>query len=332
MKLNQTESGDQSHRARAGGLFAAATLILSSFALGAGPAMADYPEEDIEFVVPFSAGGGSDVLARTIQKTLDDMGALPVELVIENRPGGSGAVGYSYLAQQAGNPHYLGTVSVSFFTTPILGESPVNYKDFTPVAAIAMDPYIMVVRSGSEIESIDDLRGRDALVAGTPGVVSDATLIARMLDEHLDYKIDVVPYDGSGEVISALLGGHVDVQFVNPSEGLPQIEAGEMRPIAVSSSNRLESLPDVATFQELGFDIEHAQLRGVVMPADVSEEALSYWEDTLRTLANSEEWKENYLNRYNVEAHYLDSDAFGEAMVKTSNMYETMMRELDVIE
>jgi len=309
-----------------------AGLLLALAFTAPGAAVADYPEEDITFVVPFSAGGGSDVLARTIADTLDRLDLVPVNIVIDNRPGGSGAIGYNHLAQQEGDPYYLGTVSVSFFTTPLLGESPVSYRDFTPVAAIASDPYIMAVPKDSDITSIDDLQERDRLVASTPGAVSDATMLSRMLDEHLDYEIDVVTYDGSGEEISALLGGHVDVSFLNPSEGLQQVEAGEVRAIAVSSGERLASLPDVPTFQELGFDIVHFQLRGVVMPENVPEEALEYWEDRLRRLAESDVWEENYLRRYNVEPYFLGSEEFGEEIVRTSDSYEALMRELGVID
>lgn len=315
------------------GLLLGTAAVLPVLMLSPNAAISqDYPEEDIEFVVPFSSGGGSDILARNIASVIDELDLLPVNLVIENRPGGSGAVGYSYLAQQEGNPNYVGTVSVSFFTTPLLGESPVSYEDFTPLAAIATDPYVMVVRDQSEIQSLEELEGRESLTAGTPGVVSDATLLAGMLDDNFDYEIDVVPYDGSGEVISALLGGHVDVQFVNPSEGLPQIEGGEMRALAVSSAERLESLPDVPTFQELGYDIELAQLRGVVMPNGVPDEAVAYWEDLLQEVAESDAWQEQYLDRFNVEPAFVGSDEFADQIVETSDRYEGMMRELDIIE
>ena len=88
-----------------------------------------YPEQDITIVVPFGAGGGSDILSRTIASVIQELDLVPVEILIENRTGGSGAVGYDYVAKQAGNPYMLASVSVSFFTTPLLGASPVNYTD-----------------------------------------------------------------------------------------------------------------------------------------------------------------------------------------------------------
>ena len=109
-------------------------------------------------IVPFGAGGGSDVLSRTIANVIRELKLVPVNLLVENRPGSSGAIGYTYVAKQAGNPYTLATVSVSFFTTPLLGASEVTYKNFTPVAAIAMSPYIMAVRAASPIKSFEEVK------------------------------------------------------------------------------------------------------------------------------------------------------------------------------
>jgi len=252
---------------------------------------ASYPARDVTIVVPFGAGGGSDVLSRTIANVLRELKLVPVNLLVENRPGSSGAIGYTYVARQAANPYALATVSVSFFTTPLLGASEVTYKDFTPVAAIAMSPYIMAVRAASPLKSFDEVKKARRLTTGTVGVVSDPVLLARMLQNATGVTIDTVPFDGEGEVMTAVLGGHIDFMLGNPGEVLPQIEAGTLRPIAVSTGARLQSLSNTPSFKELGYDIEHVQLRGVVMPPSVPAETVAFWEDALRKVAESPEWK-----------------------------------------
>ena len=252
---------------------------------------ASYPSRDVTIVVPFGAGGGSDVLSRTIANVLRELKLVPVNLLVENRPGSSGAIGYTYVARQAANPYALATVSVSFFTTPLLGASEVTYKDFTPVAAIAMSPYIMAVRAASPIKSFDEAKKARRLTTGTVGVVSDPVLLARMLQNATGVTIDTVPFDGEGEVMTATLGGHIDFMLGNPAEVLPQIEAGTLRPIAVSTGARLQLLSNTPSFKELGYDIEHVQLRGVVMPPDVPAETVAFWEGALRKVAESPEWK-----------------------------------------
>jgi len=304
----------------------------AAVACGGGPGeTAAYPSRDVTMIVPFGAGGGSDVLSRTIATVIGELGALPVTLLVENRPGSSGAVGYTYVAQQKGNPYTLATVSVSFFTTPLLGASEVSYRDFTPVAAIAMSPYIMAVRAASPIRALEDIQKSRRLTTGTVGVVSDPVLIARMLQKAAGVTIDAVPFDGEGEVMTAVLGGHVDFMLGNPGEVLPQIEAGTLRPVAVSTASRLSSLPDTPSFTERGFPIEHVQLRGIVMPGAVPPDAVAYWEGLLRTVAESDQWRRLYLDRFREEPRFVGSKEFGAVLESTNGLYSQLMTELGLL-
>lgn len=289
---------------------------------------APYPNRDVTIIVPFGAGGGSDILSRTIGSVVRELGVVPVSLLIENRPGSSGAVGYTYVAKQKGNPYMLATVSVSFFTTPLLGASEVTYRDFTPVAAIAMSPYILAVRAASPLKSFDDVRQARRLTTGTVGAVSDPVLLARMLQNAIGVTIDTVPFDGEGEVMAAVLGGHIDFMLGNPAEVLPQIEAGTLRAIAVSTANRISSLSEAPSFNELGLNIEHVQLRGVVMPPGVPAETVTFWEEALRKVAESEQWKREYLDRFRDEPRFVGSKEFAQVLESTSTLYARTMTEL----
>jgi putative tricarboxylic transport membrane protein len=226
----------------------------------------------------------------------------------------------------------LGTLSVSFFTTPLLGGSPVSYRDFTPIAAIAMSPYVMAVRAASPLKTLADIKGRARLTTGTTGAGSDAVLLANMLQNESHVRVDSVPFDGEGEIMTATLGGHVDFLFGNPGEILPQIEAGTLRPLAVSTGQRLSSLPDVPTFKELGYNIEHVQLRGVVMPGDMPPQVVAKWEQVLRTVAESPEWKTQYLDRFKEEPYFVPGKEFAQVIERTNRLYETMLTELGFIE
>jgi len=309
-------------------------FALISAACGGGNAPQEaraYPERDVTMIVPFGAGGGSDVLSRTMANVIRELNLIPTNLLVENRPGSSGAIGYTYVAKQKGNPYTLATVSVSFFTTPLLGASEFNYEDFTPVAAIAMSPYIMAVRAASPYTTFEDVKKARRLTTGTVGVVSDPVLLARMLQNASGITIDTVPFDGEGEVMTAALGGHIDFMLGNPGEILPQIEAGTLRPLAVSTGARLQSLPDTPSFRELGYPIEHVQLRGVVMPPDMPQEALTFWENALRRVAESPEWKREYLDRFRDEPRFLGAEEFGEVLEMTNNLYTQIMAELGLI-
>jgi putative tricarboxylic transport membrane protein len=307
-------------------------LMAATCSITSASQAADYPAKDIHYIVAAGVGGGSDILARTLAKVLEQKKLLPVNVLVENRTGGSGAIGYTYINGQVDNPYILGGVGVSFFTTPLLGKMPINYTNFTPLAAIARSPYILAVRAESPIKSLDDLKTAKGLKIGTVGAVSDPALLASMTNEQLGADIKSIPYDGEGEVLAAVLGGHLDLMYGNPNEILEQIKAGTVRPLAVTSPERMSSLPDVLTFKELGYDITHTQLRGIIMPAGTPPDVVAYWEGVLKTVAESPEWKAEYIDRFNEVPLYMSSTEFGAQMVETSKRYEKMMRELKLIQ
>ena len=301
------------------------------FGAAAPAAAADYPEKNIRFVIPFGAGGGSDVLARTIGSVIKDMDLTPVDIIYENLPGSSGARGYRDVSRRAGDPYQLATVSVSFFTTPLLGGAPFKLEDFTPVSAIAMSPYVLVVRPDSKVQSFDDLKGHERLTTGSVGVVSDARLLADMMSDEMKVRVDVVPFDGEGEIITGVLGGHLDFMWGNLGEVLPQIQAGTMRAIAVSTGERLEALPDVPSFKEKGYDVEHVMLRGVVMPKDVPADVVKYWEGVFEKVAASDMWKERYLDRFKEQPRYEGAEKFAKSLTQTRDDYAAVLKKLGLL-
>ncbi|RDE07738.1 Bug family tripartite tricarboxylate transporter substrate binding protein [Pelagibacterium lacus] len=308
--------------------------VAAGLALGFAtlPALAFEPERDVTIVVTSSAGGGSDTATRILASVIDELELTPVNFLVENRTGGSGSVGYSFVAGRTGDPYLWTKVGVSFFTTPLMGESPVSYTDFTPLAAISVDPYIMVVAANSPIQSLDDIIESGRMISGTTGIVADPALLAQKLQEELEIEVDIVPFGGDGEVTAALLGGHIEVQFGNPSEVLELIEAGEVRAIAASSDRRVPGFDDIPTFVELGYDVVQTQLRGFVMPRDVPEDAVGYWTAIIEQAVASPQWKEQYLDRFNAIPYVLSGAEFQAEMDRRNEEYTELMTTLGIIE
>lgn len=320
----------RTHTGRRRLLFAACGTLLA-LAAPLAAAQDNYPSKNMRMIIPFGAGGGSDVLARTIGSVIKDLKLVPVDILYENLPGSSGARGYKEASRRKNDPYVMATVSVSFFTTPLIGRAPFKQEDFTPVAAISMSPYVLAVKADSKLKTLQDFAAAKRLTTGTVGVVSDARLLADMVSKQLRVRVDVVPFDGEGEITTGVLGEHIDFMFGNPSEIMPQIEAGTMRAIAVSAGNRLSSMPDVPTFKEQGYDIEHTMLRSVVMPAGVKPEVIAYWEGVMRKVAESKEWKERYLDRFKEEARYENAKDAAALIKQTNDRYVAVMKELDII-
>ncbi|WP_316863254.1 tripartite tricarboxylate transporter substrate binding protein [uncultured Cohaesibacter sp.] len=310
---------------------AAIAIPLISITAQTGYAKEFTPGKTATVIVTSSPGGGSDTVTRTLTDIIRENKLTDTNFVIENRTGGSGAVGYSYVTQHGGDENMWANIGVSFFTTPLLGNSPVNYKDFTPLAAVAEDAYVMAVAANSEITGLDSIAKSGRMLSGTTGIVADPALIAHRLEESMGIEVDIVPFEGDGEVTAALLGGHIDVQFGNPSEILPLIQGGEMRAIAVSSDERLEALPDVPTMKEQGYDVSLTQLRGFVMPPKVSAEAAAYWADIIGKALKSPQWKERYIDRYNVVPKFLSGQEFAAEMDRRNTDYTALMKKLGLL-
>jgi len=313
------------------GVLKSAVVGLSLLALATPASAEGYPERDVTIIVQSSAGGGSDIFARTVANLIQKEELLPVPLLVENRPGGGGAIAYNYVAQRKGDPYYIGTIASSFFVAPLMGQSPTTYKDFTPLAVIAGDPFVLVVEANSDVQSLDDLKNKGSVRVGNTGPVTDPAFLGAQLGEALGIEVRAVPFNGDGEVTTALLGGHIDLQFGNTSEVIGQIEAGRVRPIAVTSTSRLSSLPDVPTFEELGYDIQLMLYRGFVMPADAPAEAVAYWGDVLKKVADSEAWRTEYVERNNLVPLYWGPEEFAQRVPQISDLYEAYLKSVGAI-
>ncbi|MGI6224856.1 MAG: tripartite tricarboxylate transporter substrate binding protein [Peptococcales bacterium] len=295
-----------------------------------------YPERAIELTVPFSAGGGSDIFARSIVKVITDNKWVSQPITVVNKPGGSGSIGYAYVAEKKGNPYYIATVSSSFYTAPLLGNSPVSYKDFTPVAGLAMDTLALFVKTDSDIKSIKDVierakaKPKSIAVGGTSGTSDDAVMY-RVLQDKAGIELKYVPFESGGEVMTALLGGHVDVAWANPGEALTQVEAGQARAIVVASEERIPGFEDVPTLIEEGVDAKLAQFRGVIMPKDAPQEAVDYLEGVLKQLHESSAWQDDYIKTNSITPRFLGQKEFAEAIVELSDMYAEIFEQIGAL-
>jgi len=284
------------------------------------------PEQSIELVIPFSAGGGSDVFARKIVEIIETKGLCPVSIIPNNKPGGSGVVGYTYLNSKGDSPYYIATTSSSFYSQPLSGNSPLScYDDFSFVAHLCKDPTLVAANPNC---GFTDLQGMIDYAKANPGKlkyggtgnVSDDAILMYMLNKICGIELVYVPYDSGGEVLAAILGGHIDICGMSPSEAGEHLTAGALIPIAVSADERLSIIPDVPTFIENGIDINHQQSRGVVMNAGVPQEAVEYYSDLMRQVTETEEWK-SFLEENVMADSFMPCDEYVEFNKELADKY-----------
>jgi putative tricarboxylic transport membrane protein len=280
----------------------AATPVSSVFAAQPGtdvpklPASSWKPDKAVEFVVQASAGGGSDIFARIMAKALADEKIVTVPINVVNKPGGSGAVAYSYLSRKKGDPYVIATATGSYITTPVLGQSPVSYKDFTNVAVLCVEDYVGVVRADSPYKSLKDLiaaakqKPNSIRVGGTGPAGSDA-IIRNRIEKAAKVQLNYIVFLSGGEVNAALLGGNVDFASPNPSEATQLVKAGRLRPLAMFSPQRLDNWKDVPTAREQGVDVTLEQFRGVVAAGGLTREQSLFWQNAMVKMFQSPGFK-----------------------------------------
>src|SRR3954470_13432984 len=248
-------------------------LIFAAMVSLASPALADYPDKTIRVVVPYPPGGFNDTLGRIVaQKLTDDWG---VAAVVENRPGGGTLIGTDSVAKAPADGYTLLVVAFPFAVNPSLyAKLPYDtVKDFAPLILAGQTPNLLVVNPDVPVKSVKELIDAakakpGGLSYGSTGSGSSNHLSMELFRMLTGTQIVHVPYKGSAPMVTDLLGGHVQVAFDNTPNVLPQVKAGKLRALAITSAARHPMVPDLPTVAEAGVPgYEVGVWFGLVAPA-----------------------------------------------------------------
>lgn len=269
--------------------------------LVAGTAVAQEwkPERNIELVVSSGAGGAADRSARTIQRFLQEVPGMP-SVAVNNKPGGSGTVAWTYVNQHPGDGHYISTLNTALVTNQIVGLSTLRYQDITPLN-ILMHEYVAVwVRSASTLMSGKDLVAK---LKQDPGSVSFGISPARGNQNHIvlgmiaraagiDPKaLKIVVYSSGGAGVTAALGGHVEVWAGTAGSARQHMQGGKIRVLGISSEQRQGgAFAEVPTFREQGIDAVYYAWRGFLGPGGLNAAQTAFWDRAFASIVASEAW------------------------------------------
>ncbi len=249
-------------------------LVFLSLTLGASFAMAEYPEKPLTYIIPFNPGGESDITARLQEPVLEKM--LNVAVNVTHKPGGGGSVGWSEF-QRIGKPDGYSVIGVNIphiIAQPILQKNTGFTTDgFDVVMWFQFTPNVLMVPAKSDIKTLKEFinyakQNPMAATVGGSGSFSANHLEALRLSKAANIRLTYIPHTGTGAVVPALLGGHITAAM-NYSMVAVQYKE-QVRSLAVAADERLEMLPDVPTFKELGYDIVGGAYRGVAVPKGTS--------------------------------------------------------------
>lgn len=317
-------------------ILVALSLIYVIAASSTRATAAAFPEKPIEFTVPFAAGGGSDIMARTIAAIIEQEKILPQPLVVVNRAGASGVLGYMHVGQKSGDPYAITTATNSFIIQPLLGKMKLNYRDFTLVAGLALDEFVIVVPANSPYRTVRDLidaarKAPKMVKIGGTSAPSIDSIITHLLEKATGVQFNFIAFKSGGEVMTNLLGSHIDVASANPGEALTQIQAKKARVLASASAKRLSSLSDVPTLRESGVDVMVTQWRGVAAPKGLPKEAEATLVSAFKRLSDSKMWKEKYLAENNLTPFYLPPEEFRRYLDTDAQKTLQILKEMDLI-
>ncbi|RKS09562.1 putative tricarboxylic transport membrane protein [Nocardiopsis sp. Huas11] len=292
------------------------------------------PTEAIEITAPAATGGGWDTLARTGARILEEEGLVDDSVQVVNKPGAGGAIGWGYIANNAGDPHKLFVTSPPILLVPMAGDSDHDHEDFTPIARLATDYMVYLVPADSDVETFDDLATQagsgDYSVGGGsgPGSMDHVALAGALEAAGADAtQANYIPFDGGGEALTSLLGGHVDAAVVGIGEALGMLESGDVRAVGVSSAERVDAVEDVPTLVEQDVDFTFDIWRGVMAPADLSEAQVDYYETLFADMMETEAWQTESARLGWTDA-YQDSEEFGAFLDETREEFAAILTEV----
>ncbi|MCA0922522.1 Bug family tripartite tricarboxylate transporter substrate binding protein [Pseudooceanicola nanhaiensis] len=300
-------------RAGLAALFTAATLV-------AAPASAqDYPDHPVEFIVPWSPGGGSDTLMRLIAGNVAPY--LGTEMPIINMPGVGGTVGLREASRRAADGYTISQVHEGLLVAHETGITELNWDSFDPIALMTASPQYLVVHP---TEDYSDFNEFVEFAKAHPGEITIGVTLggvphlhAAMIEQAYGLQFQYVGYEGTGERVRALVGGNLDAAIGDISSSLQFVENGDLQFLAVGSPERMAATPDVPTFMELGSDLELNVTRGIVMPKGAPQEAKDKLEAALEELSKDA----TYIEQTN--------NAGAEVMFRGQEGYATYLSKLD---
>lgn len=320
------------------GILILSIVLLSACSSGRASNSADYPSKNIEIVAPASPGGGWDLTARSVQKILKDNKLVKGNVNVINKPGGGGEVGWNYLHSK--DSHNLAVNSSLLLTNNFLGQSKLTHKEFTPLATLATEWQAIAVSVDSPYKSINDLMDqikkdpKSIKIGVGPGLGNDDHLAFVQVADMKGITpadLNFLVYDGGGgDVVTALMGNHVDAVTTSLSEVKDQHLAGKLRILTVSSDKTLEELEDVPTLQEEGIDMVFPHWRGIMGPPDMTEEEIKYWDEKLTEMVKTDEWKK-LLENNDWDDFYQNSEETKAFFDEQEKLYKDLINDSGLV-
>ncbi len=298
-----------------------------------------YPLESVELIAPAGPGSGYDLTIRSVSQCLQNAGLVRVPLPVTNKPGGGGRVSLEYLEENRGRDDILSIFSPPLCLIHLNGSTDLNYRDnTTPIAKLVVDYGCFAVRGDSpdgDLNQLMDQLKKDPYSVRIGGTSSYGSM------DHIQFlkaaraagvkNLHLVAYEGfeNGGAMAQLMGNRVDVLSAGISDVVGLMESRDIRVLAVTSGERLdgEIVSQIPTCREQGIDAEFSTWRGVFGPKDMPEYAVSYWEEALKKMTETENW-ETVCKKYGWTMDYKGHVEFEKYLDEVNEEYRVLLEEI----
>ena len=305
-------------------------LVLAALMIATGARAADYPTKPINIIVPFAAGGSNDIVARAIGKGLADAWGQPV--LIDNRAGAGGVIGAEAVARALNDGHTILLVSSTFtINQAIRKRLPYDtLKDFSAVAFVAQSPLLVAAAPklpASSMKELIELAKTKTVTYASSGLGSINQIAAELIAGAAGIKLMHVPYRGGAPALNDLIGDHVDLYVSSLPQVLEIVRSGKAKALAMTSSGRSQSLPDVPTLAEAGLSgVDVGSWWGIVAPASTPQPVIAALNTEINKLLTSEDMK-RFLQGEGAEAKAMAPVQFGDLIRSETERWIKVARQ-----
>ncbi|MGE5093611.1 MAG: tripartite tricarboxylate transporter substrate binding protein [Betaproteobacteria bacterium] len=279
--------------------------VLSVLLVAPAIAMAAYPERPINMIVSYSPGGGTDLVARAIAPYVEKYLGNNAKIVIQNRPGAGGAIGFAALAAAAPDGYTIGFINTpNVITIPIERQAGYTIDRFDALGNIVDDPGNFSVHGESPVKSLKDLAAQakakpGQITVGTTGVGSDDHLALLLFSRLAGVQFNHIPMKGAADVKGGVVGRQIDVAAMNIGEAMQAVAGGApLRQLGVMAASRSSVARDVPTFAEQGYDVEMSSLRGIAAPKGLPPAVKQQLVHAIERAANDPEFQKKAVQYY----------------------------------
>lgn len=306
-------------------------LVTASFGCTPSEEVEEYPSKTINIILPWNAGGRTDIFVRALAHSLEkDLG---VPVVVSNHVGGVGVIGARAVAAAGKDGYTVGPFTVAHLMSRFIRETKFEHELYDPVAGFVKVPHVIVVSSESPWDTVEDFfdyakENPGAIRHGNSGAGTEDHLAAAKIYGDRDISVVQVPYQGDAPLIPALLSGEVDVTLIGTTAIAPHYLSGDFKILTISTDERFSLCPDVPTMKELGIDPPQQSWTGLFVPKGTPENVIKRLRDAVEVAIEDPDFVDVMESIYTPICFY-DTDELGNQVDETNQYLESTINELE---